>query len=487
MKKRHLFNMAWLAAGMLITFASCSSEDELAALPETDVPPTEDQQVLSLRVESSGDGLTTRAGRLLYGNDADQKIDYVALHFTKDDKLVRRIVLPWGENNPSVVTYENDGHGKKLVLTLNRCPQGKLPEGEYRIYAVGYSASSDYTLSPAIGTDEEGTAMTSENNISDNMLSNGITWTDNTFKATLKKDKTDAEEIFAGQLNISVSEEGGFALYTGSRAPSFNTLTLHRQVAGVIGYFTNIPASVKVNEVPVPSRYIRLVSVNKNKEVKFGQFNSDFTEGEEGADYIVNGESPFTADAAYQDAGGAHTLFTIDLKEWFPNLNDYNQDGFLSWKDVQDYVNDNKTNDYSKVWKNPHSGEASFVRGSVFSGKFVIPFEKGDQNTLELQLLAEDETILKSWTVKNDKPHKGSSGASWEKFDTDESHYNIYRNHAYNIGTKKSANPDGGDPEKPDENDKPLDLSSQELTITVDDTWNDVYDLELGYDDKTNE
>lgn len=516
MKKRYLFHTVWLAAGMLTTFASCSNEEGLV-VPDTAAGiPVGDSQVLSLRVENTGNGLTTRAGRPLYGNDADQNIDYVALHFTKkqedgnDYKLIRRIVLPWGDKNSGIKSYEDDGHGKKLELILNRCPQGKLGEGNYRIYAVGYSASSDYTLSPVIGEKEETDAMGTEM-ISDIIPSEETEWTDATFKATLKKDKTDAEEIFAGQMDICVGEEGGFALYVdgASRTPSFNTLTLHRQVAGVIGYFTNIPASVKVDEVPVKSRYLRLVSVNKNSEVKFGQFNSDFTGPNDGnydydkgnteVDYIVNGGSPCKADATYQAKGEeteskeAHTLFTIDLTDWFPNLTDYNEDGFLGCKDVQDYLDAGNAN-YSAIWKNPHAEEASFVRGSVFSGKFVIPFEKGTESTLELQLLADEENgtqILKSWVVKMNKEqlHKGSStdGTSWEKFDMDESHYNIYRNHAYNIGTKKSANPGGTDPEKPNDNDNPVDLSYQEVTITVEDTWDDVYDLELGYDDKTNE
>ena len=53
----------------------------------------------------------------------------------------------------------------------------------------------------------------------------------------------------------------------------------------------------------------------------------------------------------------------------------------------------------------------------------------------------------------------------------------------YNVGYKASAAPGDKDPEKPDNEDKPVDLSSQELILIVDADWNDdIFDMEVETD-----
>lgn len=480
-KNRILFSTAWLVAGMLTMLVSCSKEEELS---ESGVDTTTADQTLRLQVESTRNGIATRAGRPLFGNDADQKVDYVALFFTHQSKdvygdeqyrLMRKIILSW-ENAKS---YDQNGHGKYLEFVFKNSKNGKLDDGDYRIYSVGYSSGSTYSFTPEV-----------EEKVSDILLDETI-WND-VFKVATQGD---AEEVFAGQTDLHV-EDGIFSVNTN------NTIIMHRQVAGITGYFTNIPVSVNKNN----SRFIRLVSINKNTTMKFGHFYSDFVDSTVSeAKYIVNGEagsSPLSPDGQYSDQQSAYIVYDIDLNNWFPNVsgeigtykaNDYNGDGFLNWKDIADYVTKENKEDYSAVWQNPHKGEASFVKGSVFSGKFVIPFEKGNTNTLQLQILANDHTtILKSWNIKahTNQMHWGTQKQDeWERFDADTeenlnvSFYNIYRNHMYNVGYKASAAPGDKDPEKPDNEDKPVDLSSQELILIVDADWNDdIFDMEVETD-----
>lgn len=501
MKKRSLFVAAYLAMGAAVMFTSCSNDDDI--MNGGIEQGVEDAQVLTLNIASSGDGLSTRAGRPLYSNEAAQKIDNIALYFVNaDNKVVLKKLVSWAD-----ATDYNDarGHGKELEIALKG--EQKLTGGaadgvsaRYTIYAVGYSETLNqegqepetptYTFTPSLPADDNGT------------FNEDVTETWDKFQVSTTK--PDAEEIFAGSTEVEVAHDGSFNLTTGDKKQA---ITLHRQVAGITGYFSNIP--VKVNDKLVST--VRLVSVAKNTVAQFGHFYSDFTENPDNkpevAKFIVNGTTPAAEETGvtYSDnATKAHTVYSIKLDEWFVVADgktladcDLDGDGFLGYKDVQKYIKDKnitvtKPSDYEGIWKNPHGREAKFVRGSVFSGKFVIPFEKQTVNTLQLQLLDAKGTILKYWNINAATTHTTAADdtETWEKLDTDKSVYNIYRNHMYNVGMKADSNPtdpdrpvdpDKPDPENPDpDKEEPEDLSKgQDLIIQVNDNWELIHDMEL--------
>lgn len=473
MKKKNLFFA--LAAGMVM-FSACSNDDDIV---NNGGNGQDDAQVQSLvlQIASSGDGLTTRAGRPLYSNEAAQDIQKVALYFVNDEnKVVLKKLVDW--NN--AVDYTD---GKQLEISMKKENNQKLPDDTYTVYAVGYSSTSDYTNSPALPANDEGTADGTD------------TWDAANFNATITYNinKNGAEEIFAGELTNLVVADGAFSLKTDGTK---NTITLHRQVAGVTGYFTNIPVSVNGKN----SQYLRLVATNNSDKVKFTDFNTTFTQnGNQGSTvwYIVNGEKTSSLSASGKFADGttdAYTLYEINLENWFKNTPqntgdykgyDYNEDGFLGYQDIQKYLEDNGGTDYSAVWVNKNGNDnQSLVRGSVFDGKFVIPFEKVSQKqTLQLQLLDKSKNILKYWNinVKQGDLHTATSGsATTERVDENTSVYNIYRNHMYNVGMKEATNPGTPDPEKPTDPEKPEDLSKgQDLIIQVNDNWEVIHQMEI--------
>lgn len=477
---------AYLMMGVAVGFTSCSNDDVINGENPGIEQGTDDTQVLTLKIASSGDGLTTRAGRPLYSNVADQKIDNVVLYFVNgSDKIVLTKKIDWAD---ATVYDDSRGHGKEMEIAL-KGNQKLTTNGTYTIYAVGYSNESDYTtFAPVLPTDDNGTYNAAAT----------TSWSD--FFAVLDFGKSDAEEIFAGSTQVTVADKAFNLNLDGTK----NSITLHRQVAGITGYLTNIPVAVDGKA----TRYVRLVSVNKNEKVLFGQFNSDFTHTDNDVNYIVNGANSASANAFYAGSTGrydAHIIYSIDLADWFVSQDpgdmynlascDLDNDGFLGYKDVKEYVKQNSTAEavanYENIWKNPHYSEGvRFVRGSVFSGKFVIPFEKGSTNTLQLQLLDANGNITKYWNINANETHTGSTSDtdSWEKFDTDASIYNIYRNHMYNVGMKAVNNPgdpDDPDPEVPDPTDPtnpedPEDLSKgQDLILMVNDNWEIIHRMEL--------
>lgn len=438
-----------LAASSLL-FGACSSDD---AVVSTDGQNEAVQQIV-LQVASSGDGLTTRAGRPLYSSQALQAIQnvHVVIYDATTKNIVKDAMLNWKDSK----TYDN--HGRQLTLTYKG--NDRLEKGNYKVMAVGYSDKSDYVYSLGV----TGTAA--------------LTGTYSDITATLNAGNV-AEEVFAGDAALTINDNKQITTLTPGEENRL-AVTLHRQVAGSFGYFCNIPAKVGGKA----AKTLRLVVRDKNDMLTFKDFNSSFTATGSTIKYYVNGsKSPsaaLTPDAQFNNGDKGYVLYSIDLNTWFTE-GDKNNDGLLNAADT---------------WVHPSSVKTQVVQGSVFGSNFVIPFAlTSGKNTMELQLLDTDGTIIKTWTVSiplADLNHDTSNG---NVADENVSIFNVVRNHMYNLGVKTSngtkTDPDPSnpnpDPNKPDPDkpkpgtDQPEDLNkSQNLILKVNDNWEYIHKLELG-------
>lgn len=438
-----------LAASSLL-FSACSSDD---AVVSTEGQNEAVQQIV-LQVASSGDGLTTRAGRPLYSSQALQTIQNVrvVIYDATTNAIVKDKQLNWKDSK----TYTN--HGRQLTLTYKG--DERLGEGNYKVMAVGYSDNSDYTYS----LDVTGAAALTGN------------YSDIT--ATLKAGKV-AEEVFAGDAALTINADKKITNLTQGEDDGV-AVTLHRQVAGSFGYFCNIPASVNGKAAAT----LRLVVRDKNDMLTFKDFNSSFTTTGSTIKYYVNGSkskgATFTPDAQFKDGDNGYVLYSIDLNTWFPG-GDQNKDGLLNAEDTN--------------WDHPTDVKTQVVKGSVFGSNFVIPFNlTNGKSTMELQLLDAAGDIIKTWTVSIPAKDVNTDATNGNVADESASIFNVVRNHMYNLGVKPSnggkTDPDPGnpnpdpkpdpDPDKPDP-DKPEDLSkSQNLILKVNDNWEAIHQMELG-------
>lgn len=438
-----------LAASSLL-FSACSSDDAVVST----VGQNEAVQQIVLQVASSGDGLTTRAGRPLYSSEALQTIQHVRVIIYKDDAtktIVKDKQLNWKEST----TYKN--HGRQLTLTYKG--DERLSEGNYKVMAVGYSDGSDYTYSLDVTS------------------AAALTGTYSDITATLKTGKKVAEEVFAGDADLKIDANKDITNLTSGEEDGL-AVTLHRQVAGSFGYFCNIPASVNGKAAAT----LRLVVRDKNDKLIFNDFNSSFTDAATSTiKYYVNGSksaSAATADAKFNNKEDGYVLYSINLNTWFPG-GDQNSDGVLNAEDTN--------------WKHPDGVNNQVVKGSVFGSNFVIPFKYTEgKNTMELQLLDADNNIIKTWTVSIPTADVNSNKANGAT-DASASIFNVVRNHMYNLGVKTSngttpdpSNPDpkptDPDPDKPKPGtDQPEDLTkSQNLILKVNDNWEAIHQMELG-------
>lgn len=447
MKKSMFFA---LAASSLL-FSACSSDD---AVVSTEGQNEAVQQIV-LQVASSGDGLSTRAGRPLYSSEALQTIQHVRvlIYNTKTNAIVKDEQLDWTKSD------KYDNHGRQHTLTYKG--NDRLEGGSYKVMAVGYSDNSDYTYA----LDVTGASLT------------GKTYSDIT--ATLKDGKKDAEEVFAGDATLTIGDDKKITNLTQGEDDGV-AVTLHRQVAGSFGYFCNIPAKVGDKT----AKTLRLVVRDKNDVLTFKNFNSSFTTTNNTIKYYVNGSTSTGAALAttdkFSNGDNGYVLYSIDLNTWFPG-GDQNNDGVLNAEDTN--------------WDHPTDVKTQVVKGSVFGSNFVIPFNlTSGKSTMELQLLDAENNIIKTWTVsipESDVNKVAANGAT----DESASIFNVVRNHMYNLGVKTStgtttppdpSNPDP-DPNKPDPDkpkpgtDEPEDLTkSQNLILKVNDNWEAIHQMVLG-------
>lgn len=447
MKKNYLLGMALIAS---LSFNSCTKEI-VYVQDGTGVESVADgAQIITLQVENGGDGLATRTGRPLYSAEAKQTIENVKLWICDNDGKVVYVkeISEWNDNKVSTV-YTTGGHGRQTTIELTDAD--KLAAGTYKIYAVGYSNNSDYTLDAVTSVAKEGT-------FKENMV------------LPIKDGATNkiGEEIFAGQMGLTVEQGKGFK----------EPVVLNRQVAGAFAYVKDIPFMEG-------ARYLKLMASAQNESLVLGNFNSFDLTGNgsgngENVKYVVNGTS------GKSDGDYAYVISTIDLNEWFTTIKDEDGDNLI---------------DAGDNWKNPYSsigeGHPTFQKGSAFGGEFVIPFAHVDgKQTLTLQLTNAGGDVLRSWKVNlgsSDEQLKqtitcwnNSEAKDWSTSLSGESSstYSLVRNHLYGIGTRMNdeADPEqpGVDPDPEDPDDKPESLNNkQELVLKVNDNWEVIHGMEL--------
>lgn len=448
MKKNYLLGMALMAS---LSFYSCDKEVIYVQDGNGVESVTDGAQIITLQVENGGDGLATRAGRPLYSAEAKQTIENVKLWICDNAGKVVYVntIETWDTSSSE---YNTNGHGRQTTIELK--DGDKLAEGTYKVYAVGYSNNSDYTLTNVTG-------VTKDQTFNENMVLSC---------------RTVGEEIFAGQMELTVTTGKGFK----------KPVVLNRQVAGAFAYVKDIPYMAD-------AKYLKLVASAQNQSLVLGNFNSvDLTGNGSGngtnVKYVVNGTS------GKSDGDYAYVISTIDLNEWFTTIKDEDGDNLI---------------DTDNNWAKPdiYNGHALFEKGSVFGGEFVIPFACVDgKQTLTLQLTKENGDVLRSWKVNlgsadeqvtsNENNNKVTywTGLAWEEYATVESanSYSLVRNHLYGIGTRMYDNPSNPgkdpnptdpdpDPETPDDDeDKPESLNNkQELVLKVNDNWEVIHGMEL--------
>lgn len=494
MKKNYL-SSACLLAGAVVMFSSCSSDDDIIVANEGNAK-AEPVQTITLAVANTGDNfLNTRASRPLYSTEAKQDINKVKVVIYKlEDEadtygaktiVAEKTFTPWMNGGVSS-TYSNGskGHGRQASWTLSTADMIK-EEGKYLAYAVGYNDEEYTAIGTFDGVNKENSRFTFPLNV------------EQPAGATIK-------EVFAGSTVFEVKNNNNGD--TNVEAYEFNvSLTLHRQVAGIVGYFSNIPVKGNADYAEKTGKTLRLVASNKTVNAVFAGFNSEYIGGEgkpvendNKVQYVVNGynkeagvpafDAKFYSDDQATKANDAYTVYTVNLADWFTGENmDTNNDGLLNEKDT---------------WTNALKEKGANVKaGTALAGKFMFPFTAvEDRATLQLQLLSGDGTIIRIWNIRLTASAGSSDSQIGQKVslvnalgvvtqngvEENNINYSIVRNHLYSVGTRGAGDNPDPDPEDPDgpvdpdnPDDKPQDLNNESLILRVNDNWEMIHNMEV--------
>lgn len=482
MKKNYFLGAA--AAFGLFAFSSCSSDND--PIPEPELMTGD--QVIVLDMQDT-DVLSTKS-RPLYSTSnkgAEQVTDVQLLVFGYNQtanqyEYVKKLTAISNWNNTSSEYAYGRKKEFKLTGSDKLAKSTATPAGtgysKYIILAVGQDESNTNAIpAPFKIATKDGDKLVNElttGNWADKAPWNVASAAGNGILKTAAI-TGDAGEIFSGvSTPIEFTADGGFS----------TTVLLKRQVAGVMGYFNRIPTEV-TNATQTDKKVfgIRLVSAVKNTaldlSIVLDKQKDDATHGQPGnqtTEKVVNGYTPAAPETVkFKNGKDAYTVYQIKLEDWF-NKNDAGTD----WADGAKIT----TEDGAVLlggaagWHNAldasNSTNVTIADGSVFAGKFVIPFTNNqsvsaENNTFELQLINATNDVLKAWDVKLDPLSQGEGDG--------DKVYNVYRNHLYQIGKRGSGdtptNP-GVDPDKP----QPLD-KDQELIIKINDQWEFIHDMEI--------
>lgn len=328
---------------------------------------------------------------------------------------------PVGDHaNPSM-----EGHTDQTkILTL----KGLSKSTTYKFVAVGYNETYPYgTLSEPTG----GTTLESF------------------IQTTTAKSDYEVEELFAG-----VSAD----CTTNSDKAAFNdeaSVTITRQVAGMLGYFKNIPT--KIGESVV--KYVRVYA---NKEFTTFKFPAQLLTAPD-----FNGvDANITADKE-----GKFLVMEFDMSAIATNWNGGTPTGGT-------YTFENWTNGKPGESTNAPLAEGytapdglKLVENSIFGGRYLIPYNQHvDSQTLTVELQDENGEALKTLNVVTD--HIPSDAEATKNA------YDIRCNNFYSIGKKLDTDStDGGDPD-PEDPDEPVDLSGNtDIKVIVNDAWKVLHNM----------
>lgn len=408
----YIMYMIWVA----VLAVSCSKEEGLADQPETD-------SGFDLVFAAQGEDLTL-SRTTLQGPEALQHVSTVYLYIFKGTGDEATCVA---EEDVDWPYWENAQDGKPTL------------EHKYRVKYMGFSAGEQYTF-VAMGLDNTRTAAGIEDNNSKytyglpESIGVGTKLSKLQVAVQAKCNRMDIakSEWFAGSLELSGEQ---------ILAAKAETLNLYRRVAGVMGYFTDVPDGVTKLQICLYQRQNTQAWVLPQPEIN-GEFK----------DYVYSpGEN--TNQAGQNGDTGESTDWQVLVE--------------LNAEDIEDM---------------PGSG-LGVVGSVIIGGSYVLPARAstGEETTLCLKLIGNNGNTTLTRKIYQQTAYAPVQ-ASLSRGETDEGtgiiggeddsqgpddeeykyHYPIIANHFYSIGTK----------------DNPVSLADNgEIFVIINAGWDDEHNI----------
>ena len=452
MKKNYLMMAAFATA---LAFTACSSEEEIPAAGSENGTMGLTEDVIEIAISNTGVG-STRAARPVGSSQAGNNVNKVVLHFysstdgsswTKASGI--SLTKVDGDYTVTDMTLSYTGAESALGTPGDVDRQEKVAKikvsglsataKKYRIVAEGYNASFPY-------------ATASEESIKGLFKTSG-----NSGKGTFER-----EEVFAGYKDVDIVVTGQEGKNQSVKFASSVSIELTRQVAGMLGYFKNVPAYISsetygsdIEGYEGKWAKVTKIVVKANKKAEGFQFPNTL---------LASNESYNGVKGDGYDNG--EDLLTFE----FTSVNTSN---FSTVKpgDTYTFSNDGKNYLVATGYTAPESFVA--LDNTLFGGCYILPYSEhatdGGAVTLSVIFYDGSNNVL---ATKNVTTNNFTSPQT-------KTNYDILCNNFYSIGKKLKVDSATGE-EGDDDDDKPIDLSStDEITVLINDAWEVIHDMGL--------
>lgn len=449
------------ALATMMAFAACN-KTEVAPVAESEGALGLDEDIIEIAVSNTGIG--TRATRPVLSSAADNNVNKVVLAFfdAEGNPIESGIVLTAVDNAKgysvadNVITYDEPeveegvpGDTDREVKTAKVKVSGlaDYESTELTIVAYGYNGNGFPYGTPTLKRGETYYEITSLGD----------------------KSGTSLEEVFAGNTTATVTANLGTAETPVYKFTSSVKIVLERQVAGMLAYFQNVPATINETEVAK-------ITVEANGKSNGFYFPSTFLNtGDSGADakqWMLNG---------YNTTTDSEVLLTFDLTD----LADSDSDNILDSGFGGVSAGEGKKYKLADEMSGLDVTKLVCENNTLFGGRYLIPYSDHVSTgyaTLVVNFWAagDNDIPLKTMKVTTGQYANGPSTSTG-------THYDILCNNFYSIGQKVAAGSTNGDPDPDDDEDPdpeipddPADLSaSDELTVLINDAWAVIHNMEL--------
>lgn len=398
--KKNVFKMS--AFALMMALAACSNEEITTTQGgEETLLASEDVIEISLTNTSS------RAARPMGSSAAANNVNKLVLSVLDAGGTVQTGVNVLLMDNNVAVSKGNGTATIDWTATAGENPYNDSHDDSKTIKLTGLTASTTYTI-----------------------VAYGYNGDPCPFTVTSKDDvtpPTTVEEIFAEVTTVTTDGDGHF---------KNTTITLERQVAGLLAYLKNVPAKIDNKDV----NKVQIKANKKTTKFKFSTNNA------------LNGLADRVSDN--------NVLLTFDVSSY----SDGNSDGIL------DITGNVYATEYTTAMR--PSG-LQLLDGTLFGACYVLPYDKHyTANTLVIEFLDGTGAVLETLAVKSSIQVEGSYYQ-----------YDIRRNNFYSIGKKLYSDNTGGDPDPdpdPVDPDTPIDLSGKDkIEVIINDAWAVLHDMTI--------
>lgn len=416
---------ALLLAGTLV-FTACQNEtiiylDENGN-PIENVELKEGEGILKINLSNTS--ANSRAARPVGSSAAANNVNTVKVHiYSKDnggnyavDNTISlkstddsNITLSGGVITIKSTKGQQDDHTNDLGVNHQVAKvslKGLDSEKTYKFIAVGYNAADNLISPYTYSSSSPG----------------GI------FTTLSSKGGYEVEELFSGEVES-----------TGPKATI--TVNMERQIAGMLAYFKNVPATIDGKTV----EYIKI----------FASANTENT----------NFEFPSSED--FNGAGTTNTSETLLMSFHVSDIKKSVENGYYTFHTMDEYRGDTSSKKAPLAEGYIAPPDLQLEANSIFGGRYIIPYANTvNANTLVIKFYDGTNNVLKTLNVTTN-----ASG-----YDGNNKIFDIKRNNFYSIGQKLET--DTTTPTEPGEPDKPIDLSGNtDIVVTINDAWKVLHNM----------